>query len=69
MHICFISNEYPKEGFPHGGVGTFLKTIAPKLVEAGHKVSVVGINYTSSNETSVENGVTIYRLKKIIKKD
>ncbi|MDK2771735.1 MAG: glycosyltransferase family 4 protein [Flavobacterium sp.] len=68
MHICFISNEYPKEGFPHGGVGTFLKTIAPKLVEAGHKVSVVGINYTSSNETSVENGVTIYRLKKNNKK-
>lgn len=68
MHICFISNEYPKAGFPHGGVGTFLKTIAPKLVEAGHKVSVVGINYTSSNETSVENGVTIYRLKKNNKK-
>ena len=68
MHICFISNEYPKEGFPHGGVGTFLKTIAPKLVEAGHKVSVVGINYTNLNESSIENGVTIFRLKKTIKK-
>lgn len=68
MHICFISNEYPKEGFPHGGVGTFLKTIAPKLVEAGHKVSVVGINYTNLNESSIENGVTVFRLKKNNKK-
>lgn len=64
MHICFISNEYPKEGYPHGGVGTFLKTIAPKLVEAGHKVSVVGVNYIASDEFTVENGVTIYRVRK-----
>ena len=64
MHICFISNEYPKEGFPHGGVGTFLKTIAPKLVTAGHEVSVVGVNYIASDEFTVENGVTIYRVRK-----
>lgn len=68
MHICFISNEYPKEGFPHGGVGTFLKTIAPKLVAAGHKVSVVGVNYIASDEFTIENGVAIYRAKKQNKK-
>lgn len=64
MHICFISNEYPKEGFPHGGLGTFLKTIAPKLVNEGHKVSVVGINYISKNELEKISGVEIHRLKK-----
>lgn len=64
MHICFISNEYPKEGFPHGGVGTFLKTIAPKLVAAGHKVSIVGVNYVAFDEFTMENGVAIYRVKK-----
>jgi len=64
MHICFISNEYPKEGFSHGGVGTFLKTIAPKLVAAGHTVSVVGINYERVDEISIEEGVTIFRLKR-----
>jgi len=68
MHICFISNEYPKEGFPHGGVGSFLKTFAPKLAALGHKVSVVGINYTTTDETTIEDGVVIYRLKKKIKK-
>jgi glycosyltransferase involved in cell wall biosynthesis len=64
MHICFISSEYPKEGFPHGGVGTFLKTIAPKLVAADHRVSVVGVNYIASDESSIENGVAIFRVKK-----
>lgn len=64
MHICFISNEYPKEGFPHGGVGTFLKTIAPKLVAAGHKVSIVGVNYVASDEFTIENDVAVYRIKK-----
>ena len=68
MHICFISNEYPKEGFPHGGVGTFLKTIAPKLVAAGHEVSVIGVNYIACDEFTVENGVTIYRVKRQNKK-
>lgn len=64
MHICFLTNEYPKEGFPHGGVGTFLKTIAPKLVAAGHKVSVVGINYIAYDEFTIENDVAVYRIKK-----
>lgn len=64
MHICFISNEYPKEGFPHGGVGTFLKTIAPKLVEYGHKVSIVGVNYIAVDEDTIESGVNIFRVKK-----
>lgn len=68
MHICFISNEYPKEGFPHGGVGTFLKTIGPKLVAAGYEVSVIGVNYIASDEFTVENGVAIYRVKKQNKK-
>ena len=27
MHICFLTSEYPKIGFPHGGIGSFVKTI------------------------------------------
>jgi glycosyltransferase involved in cell wall biosynthesis len=64
MHLCFITNEYPKEGYPHGGVGTFLKTIAPMLVTAGHQVSIVGINYTRTDESSAEDGVSVFRLRK-----
>lgn len=64
MHICFLTNEYPKKGFPHGGFGTFVQTIALQLVKAGVAVSVVGVNYESNYEETVENGIAIYRIKK-----
>ena len=64
MHICFLTNEYPKPGFPHGGLGSFVKTIAEALVRNGIQVSVIGLNYTPSNETENVNGVTIIRIQK-----
>ncbi|WDF62861.1 glycosyltransferase family 4 protein [Flavobacterium sp. KACC 22763] len=63
MHICFLTNEYPKEGFPHGGIGSFVKTLAVALVKKGIKVSVVGINYTFETEAQNIDGVDVYRLK------
>lgn len=63
MHICFITSEYPKKGFPHGGVGSFVKSFGEKLVTQGHQVSVVGINYENNTEDSIQNGVNIYRIK------
>lgn len=64
MHICFITNEYPKQGFPHGGIGTFIHTISHKLVELGHSVSVIGINtYTKIDELEDDAGVSIIRIK------
>jgi glycosyltransferase involved in cell wall biosynthesis len=64
MHICFLTNEFPKEGFPHGGIGSFVKTFALELVKKGIKVSVIGMNYTFSNETESIDGISVYRLKK-----
>jgi glycosyltransferase involved in cell wall biosynthesis len=64
MHICFLTSEYPKEGFPHGGIGSFVKTIAAPLVEKGIQVSVIGLNYTSSDETEILDGVTVIRVQK-----
>ncbi|MBO3116682.1 glycosyltransferase family 4 protein [Winogradskyella sp. DF17] len=64
MHICFVTSEYPKEGFPHGGIGSFIQTIGQKLHSSGHKVTVVGINnYTKTNLQENDNGVNIFRLK------
>lgn len=63
MHICFLTNEYPKEGFPHGGIGSFVKTLATALVKKGIKVSVVGTNYILKTETQNIDGVDVYRLK------
>lgn len=63
MHICFLTNEFPKEGFPHGGIGSFVKTLGIALVKNGIKVSVIGINYTKKNEAEIVEGISIYRLK------
>lgn len=62
MHICFISSEYPKVGFAHGGVGTFIQILARNLVKKGVKVSVVGLNYTDELEYSDDQGVSVRRL-------
>ncbi len=62
MHICYITNEYPKLNFPHGGIGSFIKTIAVELAKRGFAVSVVGMNYLPQEESYVEDGVAVYRL-------
>ena len=64
MHICFLTNEFPKEGFPQGGIGSFVRTLAVAFVKQGVKVSVVGMNYTENDENETIDGVTIYRLQK-----
>src|SRR5690554_4889746 len=62
MHICFITSEFPKPNFPHGGVGTFVATLGKALVEQGIKVSVIGLNYIKKEETEHINGITVYRV-------
>lgn len=62
MHICFLTPEYPKAGFPHGGVGSFAKTIAVELVKRGFRVSVIGLNYTAEDEIEHADGVDVYRV-------
>ena len=59
MHFCFLTNEYPVPGFPHGGIGSFLGVFCPALVAAGHQVSV--INGTSEDFSIIDReGVNIY---------
>ena len=64
MHVCFLTNEYPKSGFPHGGLGSFVKTMAEALVGKGIQVTVVGLNYVLSDETENVNGVNVIRIQK-----
>lgn len=64
MHICFVTHEYPKQGFSHGGIGTFIQTIGRGLVKNKHQVTVIGINgYACDYEEENDQGVTVYRLK------
>ncbi|MDY2587161.1 glycosyltransferase family 4 protein [Winogradskyella aquimaris] len=64
MHICFITSEYPKEGFSHGGIGSFVKTISHLLALKNHKVTVLGINtYANEDERFKDEHVNVIRLK------
>jgi glycosyltransferase involved in cell wall biosynthesis len=64
MHICFITHEYPKKGIAHGGIGTFVQTLAQEIVLKGHQVSVIGLNNLQKNEYEEDLGVFVYRIKR-----
>lgn len=59
MHICFLTYEYPKPGFAHGGIGTFLKGIAKKLVEKNIRVTVISVDPENNKhgDLVVEDGL------------
>lgn len=60
MHICFLSNEYPRPGQAHGGIGSFLKVVCPALVEAGHMVSVISGTYGVREQIYLDGVRLIY---------
>lgn len=64
MHICFLTNEYPKIDVPHGGIGTFVQTTARQLVKMGHQVSIIGTNDIQKEEFEEDLGVFVYRTKR-----
>jgi glycosyltransferase involved in cell wall biosynthesis len=50
MKIVFVCNEYPPR--PHGGIGTFVHTVAQGLLQKGHQVTVVGFGEADREETA-----------------
>jgi glycosyltransferase involved in cell wall biosynthesis len=64
MHICFLTHEYPKENLNPGGVGVFLKMLAPRLVESGHSVTILGVNNLPFYEENIDRGVKIIRFER-----
>lgn len=63
MHICFLTSEFPKKGYSHGGVGTFIRNLSVELVKNHIKVSVVGPNYSDAKEEEDFLGVKVYRTR------
>ncbi|WP_164084778.1 glycosyltransferase family 4 protein [Alteromonas flava] len=61
MKIGFVCNEYPP--YTCGGIGTFTRELAERLVAQGHEVTVFGVyaDVTSPLCESLQ-GVTVYRL-------
>jgi glycogen(starch) synthase len=61
MNILFISNEYPPDtGL--GGIGTYTGHIAEGLALRGHTVHVICRSVSGSNDTALQNGVTVHRV-------
>ncbi len=58
MKITYICNEYPPT--PHGGIGTFVQTIARGMVKKGNAVTVVGWNRVAQER--VDQGVRVVTL-------
>lgn len=59
MNIAFVCNEYPPR--PHGGIGTFVQTIARALSERGHSVTVVG--FGEAEQEYSDEGVHVITLQ------
>lgn len=62
MHVCFLTGEYPTKGISQGGVGSFVYTLAHKLVENKVSVTVIGLYSIDREKTEVEDGIRIIRL-------
>ena len=60
MHLVFLCNEYPPA--PHGGIGSFVQTLAGALAAAGHRVTVCGLYPRELEGESEDQGVRIIRL-------
>lgn len=64
MHICFITSEYPQVGNAHGGIGSFVQTLARELLKSGINVTVVGLGDTETSIVDHDGLITIHRLSK-----
>jgi glycogen(starch) synthase len=60
VRILFLSMEYPPET-GGGGIGSYVATIAPALVERGHEVHVLSCVPGQAATDTVDRGVWIHR--------
>ena len=62
MRLLFICNEYPPT--VHGGIGTFVFTLAHQLKLNGHEVHVIGFDQTvKHSKQGDEYGVNVVRFR------
>lgn len=59
-HLVYLCNEYPP--YRHGGIGTFVQTMARGLVKRGWQVSVLGLYPVKKLLVEQDQGVNVHRL-------
>ncbi|REJ80111.1 MAG: glycosyltransferase family 1 protein [Acidobacteria bacterium] len=61
LHVVYLCGEYPPA--PHGGIGTFTRMLARRLVAAGQRVTVLGIEAGREHDAREDDeGVVVRRL-------
>ena len=58
MRICFITSEYATR-HPMGGIATYIRNTARKLVELGHDVSVICVYPGAERANENDEGVKV----------
>lgn len=61
MHIVYLTGEYPLHNKIHGGIGSFVETIAKMLVKNGVSVTVMGF-HPSISSVEDDQGVKVVSL-------
>lgn len=61
VNICLISEEYPPDT-NWGGIATYTRTLARKLVELGHRVHVISRSMTATSNVVEDGGVMVHRV-------
>ncbi|WP_057935993.1 glycosyltransferase family 4 protein [Algoriphagus resistens] len=61
MHIVFLTGEYPLHNKIHGGIGSFVQTIAKGLINENIAVTVIGFHPTV-NSVDDDGGVKVISL-------
>ncbi len=64
MHIVFITDEYPKKGKGHGGIGTMVYMLAHAMHLNGHTISIIGQNNDKADDETEDNGIRVIRVAK-----
>ena len=59
LRVTLICNEYPPK--PHGGIGTFVQSLAHGLAATGHVITVVGVG--DSDNQYQDKGVRVISLR------
>lgn len=57
VSVGFLCSEYPAFQSQHGGIGSFVQTLARALVESGHRATVFG--FGARDEDSTDHGVQL----------
>lgn len=62
VSVGFLCSEYPTFQSAHGGIGSFVQTLAHALVEGGHRAAVFG--FGDRDEDSSDGGVRLHMIRR-----